>query len=722
MTASRHGALSEAGRHHPRPVPSRHPAGRSGARAARLGRAARPPPAPARLGRRRRAHGRRRARARRPWCSWRRSSARSGWFGTAGPRARAPRASSAGVLCSCRTRRLPQAARSPEPTRRCPRWHLVVGAVALLPVLASWTLAPDPRASRGDPRPRHDLVPPAGRRAVPADRLDHHGPVLRRRAGDGVLPDDLVAAARHGDGAVRLGHALGLRQRRAPGPGPARGVALRRPLRRGGPRGRGGGSLFLGSAADGRDAGGHRPQRRGGLGAAPHRGRPGDPRPVERADARAGRGRRARARARHRDEGHVPGPGGAAGGGAGRHRRPGPAAPALAGLRGDGGHRPVLVRAQRDRDRQPGPRARRGARAAPPRSGHRLAGHAVGQPLPLRRRRLARLPRPGLRGRARPAVVRVPRCSWPSVWSAAWWRPPPASVRLVALVGIASLVAFIFTPQYLDFGEGKPFFFPTNLRYAAPGVRVGLLLSVVVLRRLMVVVLPGARRSARSSRRPTRSAGRSSVAHVVLPRPDRPRPRRWRGRRWCSASSLVVGRGRVAPRPDDRAAAIRTGALVLAASLAVVLVVAAVHPRYTDHRYDDADRPRRAVPLVATDEDSRIGTIGILGQVQYPLAGPDLANHVRLPGGRDLRRRRSPTAHLRGADGPHRARPVDHVVVLGTELRQVGGHPAGRPPASPGSSPRTSGRVRAGVRAGPRPRPTATADADRVRPVGAPTT
>ena len=204
-------------------------------------------------------------------------------------------------------------------------------------------------------------------------------------------------------------------------------------------------------------------------------------------------------------------------------------------------------------------------------------------------------------------------------------RPAVSSLRLVAVVGIASLVAFVFTPQYLDLGEGKPFFFPTNLRYGAAGLAIGVLLAVVVLRRAVAVVLPGL------------------VVATFVAQAD---PAVWPvfqsrpsffldhiNRRSSLIGSLVVlGLAGivavvtlVARRSGRR---IPVGAAILAGALAVVLLVGAALPRYTDHRYAGRLHRGGLFPWGSSVTDARIGAIGLRAQLQYPLAGPDLSNHV----------------------------------------------------------------------------------------------
>ena len=116
----------------------------------------------------------------------------------------------------------------------------------------------------------------------------------------------------------------------------------------------------------------------------------------------------------------------------------------------------------------------------------------------------------------------------------------------------------------------------------------------------------------------------------------------------------------------------------------VVLVVAVWHPRYySDSRYDTHVDRGALHPWSQTVRDARIGTIGILGQVQYPLAGPDLSNHARLPRGGDVRT--VALVHPATCEELMRlieAARLDHVVTYGRDLLRVGGRAARRPPRS----------------------------------------
>ena len=76
-----------------------------------------------------------------------------------------------------------------------------------------------------------------------------------------------------------------------------------------------------------------------------------------------------------------------------------------------------------------------------------------------------------------------------------------ARVRMLGIVGIASIAAYLVTPQYLVGGFGRPFFFSANLRYASPALAIGLTLLPVVFRRwrswVLIAYAPARRHTAR---------------------------------------------------------------------------------------------------------------------------------------------------------------------------------------------------------------------------------
>ena len=218
--------------------------------------------------------------------------------------------------------------------------------------------------------------------------------------------------------------------------------------------------------------------------------------------------------------------------------------------------------------------------------------------------------------------------------------PAARPLRMVALVGIASLVAFIFTPQYLDLAPGsRSSSRPTCA--TRPGVRVR-----AVARRDRAAAV----HDRRSPRARGRHAGRCRpdpaswpvlrYAPVVLHRPI-DRGSRSPASPWCSVSRrLVAGRWCVAL--DSRAARRAEPSSSLARG-GRCSVVAIVHPRYSDSRY------QRTTSTAACCYAHGRRPCGTLGSARSaPRAGPvpagrsDLSNHVRLPRGGDVRRRRPP--------------------------------------------------------------------------------
>jgi hypothetical protein len=216
---------------------------------------------------------------------------------------------------------------------------------------------------------------------------------------------------------------------------------------------------------------------------------------------------------------------------------------------------------------------------------------------------------------------------------------PRRIVRMLGLVGIAVLAAYLFSPQFLTL-YGVPYYFVFNLRYASPALVVGLVLLPTV---------------------PLVTTGRrawwvlSALAFVLVA--IQLDPTVW------STDFFGLRFGAPIRGADSFAGAIVgvavfvVGAVVLtaraqvvtwrppvaaAAAGAVLLVLAgyALQRTYLDHRYAVGRGPVHvaAQPLprlyqwARSVDDERIGIVGGFTILQYPLYGKDLSNHVQHVG------------------------------------------------------------------------------------------
>jgi hypothetical protein len=200
-------------------------------------------------------------------------------------------------------------------------------------------------------------------------------------------------------------------------------------------------------------------------------------------------------------------------------------------------------------------------------------------------------------------------------------------VRAVALAGAATLVGHIFTPISASGPEGGPYGFASNLRYAAPGLAIGLILLPLCESRWMArrVIVPAYFALA--------VAAAIWSAEWVQPEP---------------AAAIAIGAAAVlAPFWLAREPSGRRRRLVVAGLLAVVVL--AGYPeqrRYLEDRYRaDIAPPLDNPGFRATDQWRLIQTwakeqhgmkIGIVGTPaaygQFVLYGDDLSNEVRYIG------------------------------------------------------------------------------------------
>jgi hypothetical protein len=204
--------------------------------------------------------------------------------------------------------------------------------------------------------------------------------------------------------------------------------------------------------------------------------------------------------------------------------------------------------------------------------------------------------------------------------------------RMAALIGVGSVVAFVYTPQFLGL-PGAPFYFVYNLRYAAPALLLGLVLLPVVpalgrghrplwLGLALVVVL-----------------GVTQIDSTIWP------------------LDLFAGRFAAPVRGVDSLVGLLIGAVLLGIGLAFVavhrrtafewrrpgrlvalatLVLIAGYPLqqfYMSNRYESVGAGSAGAPRTVAWaqglENTRIALSGPFMILQYPYYGKNLSNYVQ---------------------------------------------------------------------------------------------
>lgn len=203
-------------------------------------------------------------------------------------------------------------------------------------------------------------------------------------------------------------------------------------------------------------------------------------------------------------------------------------------------------------------------------------------------------------------------------------------VRTVALIGVASLVAYVMTPQFLGL-QGAPFFFVRNVRYASPALGIGLVLLPVLLRGRLLWWVMGAYSLVLVGTQIDPSIWPTGLH---LPRFGQP----VHGKDSVTAflvgvvvvacgALLVLGRHRLPRERTGRRSA-------MAAALALLLIAGAFLQQFYLHR-----RYEQTAPIPMTYRwarglhDERIGFAGLF-YLQYPLYGDDFSNYVQYIGAR----------------------------------------------------------------------------------------
>ncbi|MBV9798155.1 MAG: hypothetical protein JO039_08935 [Solirubrobacterales bacterium] len=204
------------------------------------------------------------------------------------------------------------------------------------------------------------------------------------------------------------------------------------------------------------------------------------------------------------------------------------------------------------------------------------------------------------------------------------------TVRTMALVALASLAAYVITPETAAGPRGDPLGFAFNLRYAAPGLSLSL--AVVAL----APAWAGVKRQA------ALVAGLVAVLVATLAQPSL-----WPSRHATVAVlagfAVLLGASAVLAFATGRAPGQRAGArqsplLALAATAAVALIAAAgagyaLERHYLRGRYTyvpGVSSLSRVWALFRSVHDSRVGVVGTFGGFfSYPLFGLDSSNRVQ---------------------------------------------------------------------------------------------
>jgi hypothetical protein len=204
--------------------------------------------------------------------------------------------------------------------------------------------------------------------------------------------------------------------------------------------------------------------------------------------------------------------------------------------------------------------------------------------------------------------------------------------RMTAVIGVGSVVAFVYTPQFLGV-PGAPFYFVYNLRYAAPALLLGL---------VMLPIVPALSRG----RRPL-WLGLALLAMLGVTQIDSTIwPLNLFSERFAQpvrgVDSLVglligvvalgVGLAFVAVRRRAPFQWLRPVPLVIVAALVLVLGYP-LQQFYMSHRYQSIGAGSVVAPKTVTWaqglENTRIALSGPFMILQYPYYGKDLTNYVQ---------------------------------------------------------------------------------------------
>ena len=195
-------------------------------------------------------------------------------------------------------------------------------------------------------------------------------------------------------------------------------------------------------------------------------------------------------------------------------------------------------------------------------------------------------------------------------------------VRMLGLVALASLAAYVLTPETAAGPAGHPLGFAFNLRYAAPALALAL------------TVLPLAPVLAGERRRLATLAGLLVVLVATLAQ-SRLWPSSHLAGSVALAGAMLVAGAILAVAPRRRPARASTGAgIVLALGLVIVACAGgyALQRHYLRGRYvyhPGVSQLARVWELFRHVHDARVGLVGTFGGFfSYPLYGLDLSNTV----------------------------------------------------------------------------------------------
>jgi hypothetical protein len=211
-------------------------------------------------------------------------------------------------------------------------------------------------------------------------------------------------------------------------------------------------------------------------------------------------------------------------------------------------------------------------------------------------------------------------------------------VRVVAVVGFASFVAFLYSPQILGIGRA-PIYFVVNVRYVAPALVVGTaILTVVIPRfgRLAGLALLGAFGAVLVATQFDRSIWHNEGTHIAQPTHGSA-PRVWGV--VIGISIVVAG---AALRPAARRVRRSRDVALVSACVILAALLAAGFPleqSYLSNRYQNASPMPRIYRWAENVHSARIAIVDFFAQ--YPLYGKDLSNDVQYVAHRGKDRRSS---------------------------------------------------------------------------------
>jgi len=234
--------------------------------------------------------------------------------------------------------------------------------------------------------------------------------------------------------------------------------------------------------------------------------------------------------------------------------------------------------------------------------------------------------------------------------------------RMLALVGIAAAVTYVFQPQSLGVFD-VPIWFQFNLRYGAPALILGL------------VLLPLVPRFRRGRWAWSLIGGfglvlaATQLDPAVWPTELREGPIEEPVRRIDAVGGLVIGVlflvvgaavlvWRRTERPRSRRL-LTTGTVVTV--VALVIAGFAVQDAYLDRRYLDTSPAPKQYAWARDVSDARIAIVGNF--LQYPFYGNDLSNHVEYVGRRGANGAFSEFEHCEGWRRALNRGDYDYVVV-----------------------------------------------------------